>query len=159
MAGEIFMRALLAALIALAGVGLYLLINRVILARARGRRLGLESLRPGIPAILYFTTPFCAPCKTVQRPALARVQERLGRDGMQVIEVDASARPDLADCWGVLSVPTTFIVDSKGRPRRVNHGVAGADKLIRQIEEVEQKPTPARVFKGALRWLQERASR
>jgi len=95
----------------------------------------LETIRPGIPAILYFTTPTCVPCKTVQRPALAHLQERLG-DSIQVIEIDAAAQPELANYWGVLSVPTTFIIDGRGRPRRVNHGVSSADKLQRQIEEV-----------------------
>jgi thioredoxin 1 len=153
MANEFLIRSLLAAAIVASAIGLYWLANQVLLARARGRRLGLESIRPGIPAILYFTTPSCAPCKTIQRPALARLQDRLG-ECLQVIEVDASARPDLADYWGVLSVPTTFIIDSQGRPRRVNHGVASADKLLRQIEEVEQSPFYREVFRGALRKLQ-----
>jgi thioredoxin 1 len=155
---EILTRTVVALSIAVAGISLYWLVNRVILARARGKRLGLESIRPGAPAILYFTTPYCAPCKAVQRPALARLQERLG-DDLQVIEVDASARPDLADYWGVLSVPTTFIIDSKGRPRRINHGIARMEKLLQQIEEIEHRPAFRRAFRGALRRLQELTSR
>jgi thiol-disulfide isomerase/thioredoxin len=112
MINEILLRSLWAFLIAGAGIGVYWVTNQVILARARGKRLGLETIRSGIPAILYFTTPTCAPCKTLQRPALTRLKDRLG-DGLQVIEVDASARPDLADYWGVLSVPTTFIIDRR----------------------------------------------
>ena len=134
---EILIRVLWALLIAGAGIGVYWVTNQVILARARGKRRGLESIRPGVPAILYFTTPTCAPCKTLQRPALARLKDRLG-DGLQVIEVEASAQPNLADYWGVLSVPTTFVIDRRGRPRRVNHGVASAEKLLKQVEEVEQ---------------------
>ena len=93
---------------------------------------GLENLRSGIPAILYFTTPDCGPCRTVQRPALAEIQTRLG-EGLQIIEVDCTRQPDLADYWGVLSVPTTFIIDRTGRPRRVNHGVINAEKLLEQL--------------------------
>jgi thiol-disulfide isomerase/thioredoxin len=152
MDAEILLRALWAALILASGFGLFHLANRLILARLRGRRLGLEAVRPGVPAILYFTTPSCRPCQTVQRPALAKLQERLG-DSLQIITVDALARPDLADYWGVLSVPTIFIIDSKGRPRRVNHGVASAEKLLRQMEEVEQSPRYAELFHGALRKL------
>jgi thioredoxin 1 len=136
MDSEILMRALWAAALVVGGLVVYWLAKRIILARVRGKRLGLESIRPGIPAILYFTTPTCAPCKTIQRPALAHLKERLG-DCLQVIEVDATARPDLADYWGVLSVPTTFVVDSQGRPGRVNPGVTSAEKLLKQIEEVE----------------------
>jgi thioredoxin 1 len=147
---EIPARILWAIGIAAVLFGLYWLGNRVILARVHARRSslrldlhpGLETFTPGNPAILYFTTPTCAPCKTVQRPALARLRERLG-DGLQVIEVDASARPDLADYWGVLSVPTTFLIDSHGRPRKINHGVAGANKLQKQIEAAEGGMLPA----------------
>ena len=133
---EILVRLLVALGIACAGLLLYWSANRLILARARRGTRGLESLRRGAPAILYFTAPGCAPCKTVQRPAIRRVQEMLG-ERLQVIEVDAAARPELASYWGVLSVPTTFIIDSRGRPRCVNHGVAGWEKLIKQIESVE----------------------
>jgi len=127
----------IALLVAAAGVLAYRLFNRMLLARLRGRRLGLESVRPGVSAILYFTTPTCQPCKTVQRPALARVQAALG-ERVQVIEVDCTQRPDLADSWGVLSVPTTFIIDSRGRPRRVNHGVTRADQLLAQLAEIDE---------------------
>lgn len=138
MSAEIFVRALWALAIAGSLAGVYWLVNRVIISRARGKRLGLETIQPGVPAILYFTTPTCIPCRTVQRPALARLVEQQG-EALQVIEVDASQQPELANYWGVLSVPTTFIIDSKGRPRRVNHGTASAEKLGRQIEEVEQR--------------------
>jgi thiol-disulfide isomerase/thioredoxin len=136
---DLLLRALWAVLIASTVLILYRMANRVIVARARGRRLGLENLRPGVPAILYFTTPGCVPCKTVQRPALARLQEVLGHS-IQVIEVDAAAQPELADYWGVLSVPTTFIIDTRGQARRVNHGVASAEKLEKQIEDIADKP-------------------
>jgi thioredoxin 1 len=135
---EVLERVLWALAIAGMLAGVYWLVNRVIISRARGKRLGLETIQLGVPAILYFTTPTCAPCRTVQRPALSRLVEQKG-EAVQVIEIDASAEPELANYWGVLSVPTTFIIDSKGRPRRVNHGIASLQKLGRQIDEVEQR--------------------
>jgi thioredoxin 1 len=97
---------------------------------------GLEGWRSGVPAVLYFTTPDCVPCRTAQRPALERLKGEL-TDGVQVIEVDASAQTVVADHWGVLSVPTTFVLDRAGQPRHVNHGVASAEKLKRQLVDVE----------------------
>ncbi len=121
---------------------LYRLAGRVILARARSHLPGLDPgalghapLRQGVPLLVYFTTPTCAPCKTVQRPAIQRLQERLG-ERLQVVEIDAAAHPDLAGQWGVMSVPTTFIVDAHGQPRHVNHGVAAQEKLLRQLEDI-----------------------
>ena len=134
---EFLLRTLIALLIVIAALALYWLFSRIILRRARGRRLGLETIEPGIPAILYFTTPDCMPCKTVQRPELEKLAARLEPE-LQIIAVDASVQTELADYWGVLSVPTTFIIDSRGRPRRVNYGVTRADKLFEQIQAAER---------------------
>lgn len=93
----------------------------------------LSGLKPGIPAIVYFTTPGCIPCRTQQQPALARVQAELG-ERVQIIQVNALEDTAAADRWGVFSAPTTFILDRQGQPLEVNHGVADAAKLRRQIE-------------------------
>ncbi len=139
MSADILYRTILSVGIAASILVLYWLVNRYVLARASRRRTtggsmpGLDGAASGIPLLLYFTTPDCAPCKTVQRPAIERVWQLLG-DCLQVIEVDASDQPDIASHWGVLSVPTTFIIDSNGKPRHVNHGVATTDKLLKQLE-------------------------
>jgi thioredoxin-like negative regulator of GroEL len=83
---------------------------------------------------VYFTTEDCVACKVAQRPALEALKERL--DGrIQIIEVDALGRPDLARSWSVLSVPTTFVLDHDGRPLHVNHGVATTRKLLAQLPD------------------------
>ncbi len=132
---ELLTRAFMAVAIAGVGAGVYGLANHLILARAKKKYEGLENFTLGIPAILYFTTPTCGPCKIVQRPAIQTVKQILG-DRLQVIEIDASVRTDLADYWGVLSVPTTFIIDKKGEPRHINHGVTRAEKLLQQVQNV-----------------------
>lgn len=135
MNGELI-RFLIAVGLILFGVGGYKLLNRVLLQRANRNQLGLEGLRRNTPAILYFTTPYCVPCKTTQQPALARLLELTG-ERVQLIKVDALEEPELAESWGVLSVPTTFVIDSGGQARQVNHGVASTEKLLAQLEQVE----------------------
>ncbi len=93
----------------------------------------LRDLMPGVPTILYFTTPMCIPCKTQQSPALERLQRELG-NGVQIVKVDATEHPDAAQRWGVFSAPTTFILDGRGTTLAVNHGVAEADKLRQQLQ-------------------------
>ena len=132
MDAEILSRSLWALAIAGIGIAAYSLTNRVVLARSGQKFKSLDGFLPGIPAILYFTTPTCIPCKTVQRPAIQQVQKTLG-EGVQIIEVDASERVDLANEWGVMSVPTTFIIDKNGQPRQINHGVTRAEKLLMQL--------------------------
>jgi thiol-disulfide isomerase/thioredoxin len=115
----------------LAGLSLYFLITRLVLTRA-AHAAPLTQTR-GRPALLYFTTPDCAPCRTVQRPAVLRIKQALG-EGLEVVEINAQDQPEMARAWGVLSVPTTFILDRSGKPLHVNHGVTTAEKLMRQLE-------------------------
>jgi thiol-disulfide isomerase/thioredoxin len=131
---SIFDRLIWAAAIAGTGLLLFRLMNAGLLRRATARAKETSLIRPGRPAILYFTTPDCAACKAVQRPALDRLEARLGRR-LTVVEVNAYERPDLAKDWGVMSVPTTFILDSQGRPQHVNHGVTPAEKLLEQLQK------------------------
>ena len=93
----------------------------------------LRGIKSGVPTIVYFTTPTCVPCKTQQAPALNRLREELG-DSVQVVQVDATEHPDDATRWGVLSVPTTFVIDGSGTTLAVNHGVAPTEKLRQQLQ-------------------------
>jgi hypothetical protein len=66
---------------------------------------------------------------------------------LQIFEIDATAQPRLADAWGVLSVPTTFLIDAAGRPRRVNHGAVRAGALMAQLVAIgalPRQPLPAK---------------
>lgn len=128
MNSDILFRLVIALVIVLVGVGLYLLHNKLMLGRAPKDMLG----EPGRPVLLYFTTPSCAPCKTVQKPAIMQLKEKLG-EMFSLVEIDATEQPEVAKRWGVLSVPTTFVIDSRGQARYVNHGVARADKLLKQL--------------------------
>lgn len=134
---EILLRLGIALVIILIAIIAYRLVTAWRLAwlrqMAQNPIVGLGG-RSGVPAILYFTTPDCVPCKTVQAPALETLQAQLG-ERLQVIKIDASERNDLADAWGVLSVPTTFIIDAQGQPRHVNNGVASAAKLRQQLRD------------------------
>lgn len=128
---------------------IYLLITRLqtgLIAR-RGKRDELLSiLQPGIPGVIYFWSEACAPCKLVQKPALERLGTELGASGVQIIAVNAQERPEIANRWGVLGLPTTFIVDGLRRPRRVNHGVVRYEQLKQQIAAVGQMVKPQSVI-------------
>jgi hypothetical protein len=63
------------------------------------------------------------------------VREKCGAE-VQIVEVDATSKPELARAWDVLSVPTTYIIDQNGNPRHVNHGAVEAEKLFNQLEKI-----------------------
>jgi len=129
---EILLRFGLAVVIIGLGAFAYWLVNQRLLIRARNNVFTLFNTLPNKPVLVYFTTPDCAPCRTIQRPAITRVSHVLGKE-LEIIEIDATQRPDLAKAWGVMSVPTTFVLDTRGEARFVNNGVARAEKLLEQI--------------------------
>lgn len=133
MSSDVLFRSGLAIAIIALGLLAYWLINQRLLVRAKNNIFTLFNQLPNKPVIVYFTTPDCAPCKTVQRPALNRVTQLLG-ERLEVVEIDASQRPDLAKIWGVMSVPTTFLLDARGEARFVNNGVTRAEKLMEQLD-------------------------
>jgi len=130
---DVLIRAALALAIILGGFGIYLLYNWTLKLRTRDLLADLGPIRSGAFILVYFTTPTCVPCKTVQRPAIQRLSQMLGND-LHVVEVDATERPELASRWGVMSVPTTFLFNPRGQLRHVNHGVARAEKLLMQFQ-------------------------
>ena len=70
MSSDILLRFASALGIIFLGVGGYCLFNKRLLVRVRKNVNSLFNPLPNKPTIVYFTTPYCAPCKTVQRPAL-----------------------------------------------------------------------------------------
>jgi len=129
---DVFIRAALAIGIILSGFGIYLLYNWTLKLRTRNLLADLGPIRSGAFTLVYFTTPTCVPCKTVQRPAIQKLSQMLNND-LHVVEVDATEQPELASRWGVMSVPTTFLFDPRGQLRHINHGVARAEKLLMQF--------------------------
>lgn len=126
-------------LILLALVGAALLVWRLLHRWSLGRLQQtaprdplLAGVRHGTPVIVYFTAPFCAPCRTIQKPAIERLQQELG-EALQVIHVDASQDEEAAARWGVFSLPTTVILDQHHHVRHVNRGVVTREKLHLQL--------------------------
>jgi len=133
MSADILLRLFLAIGIIILGAAAYWLINQRLLVRAKTNLFTLFKTLPRKPVLVYFTTPDCAPCKTVQRPAIEQVSNLFG-EKLHVIEINVYERPDLARVWGVISVPTTFLLDARGEARYVNNGAARANKLMEQIQ-------------------------
>lgn len=131
---DILTRALFALIAGLSGWGVYSFLKSRSLKQARKISTSM-SFPTGEPFILYFTTPDCVPCRTVQRPALQSLKTTLGEQ-FRIVEINAYEHPDLVKQYGILSIPTTFIFDSAGVPRFVNHGVIRKERLLTQLQQV-----------------------
>lgn len=103
-------------------------------AHLGGRDPLLLNLRGDQPALMLFTADYCYPCKSQQRPNIQRLIEQLGADQVQFIQVDVEADPAAAQRWGVMSLPTTYVLNGQGQPQSVYHGVTSVEKLRKGVE-------------------------
>jgi hypothetical protein len=126
------------AALTIAGLGwlVWKLVDHTILGRARSGLSGSSRLPagfiPGLPGLLVFGSPDCRTCVSAQKPAVRILADRLGKE-IQILDVDVTSQPELAESYGVLSLPTIFILDRTGAPRKVNHGFVASGELHRQL--------------------------
>jgi len=74
-------------------------------------RLDLPDLGVDGPAIVQFSTPFCAPCKAA-KPHLI---DAAGRADVSYAQIDLEQRPDVGERYGIRSVPTIVVADRSGQ--------------------------------------------
>lgn len=83
------------------------------------------------PALLYFTTETCAQCRFQQAPILRQLEASVA---IPVRTLDAVEHEQLARHYGILTVPTTVVLDRSRKPVAINHGLAPLHKLRQQVE-------------------------
>lgn len=112
------------------------------------RRLAvLETQRPfagivpvGQPAVVAFTLPTCAECRSRQTPALERLRQQLGAT-IQITTLSADVHTNLVERLGIMTVPATAILDPEGTVRAVNQGFADETRLQQQLTLVKTTPS------------------
>jgi thioredoxin-like negative regulator of GroEL len=138
-------------LVVLAVGALLLLAARIYLGWRRSRAMiptGAGALA-GVPTLVYLYAAQCSVC-----PQQARVVDTLAArhpQGLNVLRVDALAQPDLADGYGIWTVPATIVTDAAGRTVAVNCGLASASKLERQLALASGGASGARSLSASAR--------
>ncbi|WP_280261209.1 thioredoxin family protein [Nocardia wallacei] len=96
----------------------------------RGKLLAAVGVTGEAPAVLHFSADWCGPCEAVRRVVAGVVADLSQAPQPPLdIEVDIDAEPALAKELNVLSLPTTFIFDARGRERFRISGVPKATDL------------------------------
>jgi peroxiredoxin len=113
------------------------------LPTADGGTLALEELR-GQVVLLNFWATWCEPCRA-EMPELDTLAREFGPRGFQVVGIDVGERPDqvrqfaaelkiafplvldtdgqVYPAYGVMGLPTSYLIDAEGRIRDVHLGV------------------------------------
>ncbi len=89
-------------------------------------------LPPG-PTVLYFTGEHCAQCQLQQTPILTQLREIVQ---INLHTIDAVAEQGLASFYGVMTLPTTVLLDGQHTPKVINHGLAPLPQLRQQVAEL-----------------------
>ncbi|MBI3287618.1 MAG: thioredoxin family protein [Chloroflexi bacterium] len=102
----------------------------------RSLRLDLSQFAPlpDQPTILYFTGAGCTQCHARQTPALEELRKDLAGQ-VNIVEIDALARRDLAGRFRVLTLPTTVVITDDSSVKAINHGFASTETLRAQLQQ------------------------
>lgn len=131
---------ILLSLIIVAGVVLAL---RALSLRQR-RRVNAgaaQASHTGSVRLLYVRGDRCAQCR-VQAGYLAQLPAEVQA---AITTIDAAQAPEEAQAYGVLSLPTTIILDRSGQVRHINNGLVSLAVIAQQLSEAESDRTPSSV--------------
>jgi thioredoxin 1 len=85
----------------------------------------------GQPTLLYFRSDSCGTCPAQARYLDQLVDKENGRFAIQSIDVDIE--PEKAKQYGVMTLPTTMILDTTGQVKEINYGLTPSHKLQKQL--------------------------
>ncbi|MDH5503364.1 MAG: thioredoxin family protein [Acidimicrobiia bacterium] len=91
-------------------------------------------------SVMYFSGPNCAQC-TAQEAVIRQIER--GEPSVEFASYDASVDLEVASRVGVMSVPTTVIVDKTGRVHARNGRFVNAEILLTQIKAAKASSEPA----------------
>jgi thiol-disulfide isomerase/thioredoxin len=125
-------------MIAVAALGLWRLwrydqARRLLRVAKAGTPLVLAQRLPLGPTVLYFTGEHCAQCRLQQSPILTQLVETLP---INLHTVDAVQEEEVASFYGIMTVPSTILLDRTHSPKAINHGLVSLQQLRQQVTEL-----------------------
>ncbi len=85
------------------------------------------------PCIIDFYADWCGPCKKLA-PVLAEIATKY-KNQIIVYKIDTDKERELAQAFGISSIPTLFFVPADGNPQVIRGGLSKADleKIINEV--------------------------
>ncbi len=90
-----------------------------------------EVLRSGQKVLVDFWAPWCGPCRMLS-PLVDEVAETPGLP-FRVGKVNVDEEPDLAEKYGVFSIPTLIVFEG-GKPVNTSVGVISKQDILHMVQ-------------------------
>ena len=90
-------------------------------------------LNKDMPTIVYFSSPDCLVCKMQQEPVISQLSQKKSIILFHTKKINIKQKMDIARQWGIMTLPTTCIVNSHGTVKFINNGLVQADILNKQL--------------------------
>ncbi len=121
-------RLLIIGLLTLIGTGAFMFFKH---GQLRHINRHVTAFTSGQPTLLYFRSDTCGTCPTQARYLEKLADDENGRFAIQSIDVDTE--PEKAKQYGVMTLPTTMILDTTGQVKEINYGLTPSHKLSKQL--------------------------
>jgi thioredoxin 1 len=91
-----------------------------------------EVLKSETPVVVDFWAPWCGPCKMIA-PVLEEIATEKG-DALKIAKLDIDENPDLAQKFGVMSIPTLLVFKEGQEVSRIV-GYRNKTQLVQQLDK------------------------
>ena len=91
-----------------------------------------EVMEANVPVLIDFWASWCGPCRMMS-PVIDKISEEMG-DKLKVCKVNVDEEPDLAEKFGVMSIPT-FVAIKDGEVLGTSIGLQDEEELLKMFDK------------------------
>lgn len=128
------------ALIALTIIGIVFFLLKLIRMGQLGsaQRTAMTSTAPNESQLLYFSSAACTQCLG-QEKILEKIFAGSEFQGVILKKFSIEDDPELAQRWGVKTIPTTILLSSSAQVVQFNNGLISSSNILSQLYELKKK--------------------